>query len=523
MKLLLAAVIAGLAITIGFVFQDVAYRLEVVIYGEQHALDHRDSAYSSITWVVSDIDNFQQLRFFDRVEGGICLRPTWDDLIALAAKDPSLSHLVPAPGAMPKPIKAASSWPLTWQPNPGTVTNSPYIRLFPIGVLMNQALMNKAGGDPAKATPKILVVGLGSGIGIANLAHHFPQASITVVDIDGVVEDMVKDHYPLINWLLTQKLADGTPRLRFEVRDARQYIRFDAKRESATRPYDMVLLDAYTSGSTIPPHLMTKEFFKQCADVMNEDGIIFANVIGSYTGEKRLVSGGAMRSFRAAGLTHLWNFPVVITGEGPGKFDRVRSRNNIVICSRKPLDPRANAAGWERLKSFVPYPQLPAGVSLSAGYLMANTSINSFTTSMFSADLIDNLAPNVKAKLQPQQGPSNTVQYPLTWQSDERTSIDHVLRAVDTAVKDGKVSTMPFGWNDRQQITSVQRRETDWVLAARETFRISVILARDPSFEGEALVGPLENERASIKTPNWIITEAPLFTDQMPNADIFNN
>ena len=82
---------------------------------------------------------------------------------------------------------------------------------------------------------------------------------------------------------------------------------------------------------------------------------------------------------------------------------------------------------------------------------------------------------------------------------------------------------MPFGWLDRNQITMLQRRETDWVLAARETYRISVSLARDPNFGGDALVGPLENERASIKKPNWIITEAPLFTDQMPNADIFNN
>ena len=523
MKLLVAAFIAGLAITIGFTFQDVAYRLDAVGYGEQHALEHRDSAYSNITWVVSETDNFQQLRFFDRVEGGICLRPTWDDLITLAGKDPSLSHLVPTPGTMPRPAKPASTWPYSWQPNPGTVTNSPYIRLFPIGVLMNQALMAKAGGDLNKVAPKILIIGLGSGIGIANLAYHFPQASITVVDIDRVVEDMVKDHYPLVNWLLSQKCADGAPRLRFEVRDARQYIRFEAKRESVTKPYDMVLLDAYTSGSTIPPHLMTKEFFEQCAGIMNDDGIIFANVIGSYTGEKRLVSGGAMRSFRAAGLTHLWNFPVVLTGEGSGNFDRERSRNNIVICSRKPLDPQANAPGWERLKSFVPYSQLSPGMSVSAGYVMANMHTKSFTTAMFPADVIDALAPNVKAKLVAQQGSANSVQYPLSWATEDRATIDSVLRAVDTAVKEGKVRAMPFGWLDRNQITMLQRRETDWVLAARETYRISVSLARDPNFGGDALVGPLENERASIKKPNWIITEAPLFTDQMPNADIFNN
>jgi hypothetical protein len=473
---------------------------------------------------VSPSDNFQQLRFFDRVEGGICLRPTWDDLITLADKDPSLSHLVPAPGTKTTPGKPGPLWPFEWKPNPGTVTNSPYIRLFPIGMLLNQELMSKAGGDINKAAPKVLVIGLGSGIGIANIAHHFPNASITVVDIDRVVEEMVRDHYPFISWLLTQKLADGTPRLRFEVRDARQYIRFDAKREAAaTRPYDLVILDAYTSGSTIPPHLMTLEFFHQCADILSDDGILFANVIGSYTGEKRLVSGGAMRTFRAAGLPHLWNFPVVLSGEGAGNFDPKRSRNNIVVCSRKPLDPKNNAAGWDRLKAFVPYPQLSAGMSISNGYLMVNLQAKTFTTSMFSADIIDEFAPDLKAKLALQPSGGNVVQYPLTWATQEKAHIDQVLRAVDNAVAKGLVKEMPFGWDKRAEMSMLQRRQTDWVLAARETYHFSVLVARDPNFGGDALVGPQESERQNIKEANWIIKEAPIFTDQMPNADIYNN
>ncbi len=524
MKTIIPIIIAVVAIVIGVVFQDQAFRLQSFGYGEQHALDHRDSAYSSITWVVCETDNFQQLRFFDRVEGGICLRPSWDDLITLAKKDPSLSHIVPAPDYKITPGKPGPYWPQKTVPNPGMVTNSPYIRLFPLGVLLNQDLINKAGGDITKAAPKILVIGLGSGIGIANLAFHFPNAQITVVDIDQVVEDMVKDHYPFINWLLTQKLPDGSPRLRFEVRDARQYIRFDAKRETESgRAYDLLILDAYTSGSTIPPHLMTREFFVQCADILTDDGIIFANVIGSYTGEKRLVSGGAMRTFRAAGLTQLWNFPIVLTGEGPGNFEDNRSRNNIVVCSRKPLDPHNNAAGWERIKSFVPYPQLSPGMSVSAGYIMANMHTKSFTTAMFPADIVDSFAPNVKAKLISHQTTGTSVQYPMSWGSNDQSVIDQVLRAVDDAVAKGTVSGMPYGWDDRKSMTMVQRRETDWVLAARETFRISVQLARDPKFGGDALVGPLEEERAKITKPNWIITEAPLFTDQMPNADIYNN
>ena len=242
MRLLLALILALGGIACGVVFQYKPYHTYEVGYGDQHPLDHRDSAYSTITWMVSNDDNFQQLKFFDKVEGGICLRPTWDDLIGLAQKEPTLRHLVPDPASRPKPMKGGPDWPYDWLPDPGTVTNSAYIRLFPVGVLLNNDLMTRAGDDLQKVDPKILVVGLGSGIGIANLAHHFPQASITVVDIDHVVEDMVRDHYPLLAWLLTQKLANGEPRLRFEVHDARGFIRYDAKREK--RPYDLVILDS---------------------------------------------------------------------------------------------------------------------------------------------------------------------------------------------------------------------------------------------------------------------------------------
>ena len=85
----------------------------------------------------------------------------------------------------------------------------------------------------------------------------------------------------------------------------------------------------------------------------------------------------------------------------------------------------------------------------------------------------------------------------------------------------GTLRELPKGWNDRGRAVILERRETDWVLAARDLFRFVVQVARDPSYSGESLVGPLEAERPATGT--WTIKDAPLFTDQMPNADIFNN
>ena len=85
--------------------------------------------------------------------------------------------------------------------------------------------MAEAGGDPRQAKVNILIIGLGSGVGAALLAHHYPEASIVALDIDQVVIDMVRDYYPLLAWLEGAHLppeqreaqrprtSDGRPRL----------------------------------------------------------------------------------------------------------------------------------------------------------------------------------------------------------------------------------------------------------------------------------------------------------------------
>jgi spermidine synthase len=528
MKLIIAAAVVACAAVCGFLFQDQTYRLRAVGQpSDQVTLDHRDSPYSSITWVASPNDDFLQLRFFDRVEGGICLHPSWDELIELAKTAPTLSHLVPQAGAATK-LPPGRDWPFSWVPNPGCLSNSAYIRLFPISVLLNQHLMTAAKGEFRATTPRIMVVGLGSGIGLATLAYHFPLAAITVVDIDQVVVDMVRDHFPLLRWLGEQKLADGTPRLRFMVRDARQFIRYDAAREAAAgKPYDVVVLDAYTAGSTIPPHLMTREFFEQIAAILDPNGLVMANVIGSYTQEpgsrsnKHLVVGGAIRTFRAAGLSEVWNFPVM-TMEDPGRFDPTRQRNNIIIASRQKVDPVANHAGWERLRAFVPYPELSGGHYLSSSYLLIDTRDRRYISASAAGPLIDLADPGLRTRMTADAGSPDGPQWPKLWDTSDRAEIAKTYGLLSEAVAKGVIKRMPRGWEDYEQATALRRNETDWVLSAQETYRIAVITAKDPMHSGEKLVGELEGPaRETMAAP--FIPDAPLFTDQRPNADIFNN
>jgi hypothetical protein len=516
----IAVLLAVATLAIGVLCTDDHYRLRQDRQAsDQVVLDHRDSAYTSMTWVGSASENYLQLRFFDKVEGGLCLRPTWAEINRLSEHDPRLRHLRYTTADGPK--APAASWPGE-APDPGTLPNSAYVRFLPVGVLLNEALMAKAGNDLTKADPHILIIGLGSSAGILVLAHHFPQAAITVVDIDQKVVDIVQDHVPLAKWLTTQKTADGSPRLTLVAKDARQYVRFDALR--AARKADLIILDAYTAGSTIPSHLMTREFFGECAAALSDDGMVIGNIIGSYTGEKRRVVGGCLRSLRAGGLPELYNIPVMSSfNDSPSQFDPKQPRNNIVIAGKKPVDPKGAAAGWQRLHQFVPFPEYPIDTYLSTQYVLLDES-GSEVSSLAPGAAIDVADPSLRLKLSNYTSSPGGPAYARLSRTDDSqilTHARHLVAAWYAAEKDKlKLVGAPLHWEDATA-KILWRREIDWVKAAREVWRVSIIGARDATAHGgEVLVGPPEGPLRNEEDANWRIVDAPLFTDQMPNADI---
>ena len=161
--------------------------------------------------------------------------------------------------------------------------------------------------------------------------------------------------------------------------DARQYIM-----RSAAGSYDLVIGDAYTSGSTIPPHLMTAEFYQEIADCMTPSGILLSNIIGSYKHKKHLVLGGAMRSMQAGGLPEIHNFPIMMAREElKNAFEEHTARNNIVLASKQPLDPQRNAQGWERLTSFTPYSDLPTDTYVTRFVQLVDHRTSNYTDLVF--------------------------------------------------------------------------------------------------------------------------------------------
>ncbi len=494
-QFLLGLILAAGAAALGFAFQDQHYRLNVGgLPADQVAIAHRDSPYTGMTWVSSRSNNYMQLRFFEMVEGGVCLEPTWAQL----ANEPRLAHLKPAS----PPILSAG------QPDPGTLNNSAYISMFAAGILLNKTV---------PAAPKVLVVGLGSGVGIAQIAHHFPQATIEVVDIDPAVIAMVRGHFPLLAWLESQG------RVSFVAKDARAHVR-----ARAGHGFNLVILDAYTAGSTIPPHLMTREFFAECAASLADGGTVFANVIGCYgeqdasgtwRGAKRRVVGGALRSFRAAGLTGAWVFPVLAGHDNPGSFDRSVSRNNIIIVAKHDLSPKGFADGWERLRTWVPFPELHPGVYVSRQYQLIDAEANTGST-FVPAAWIDATAPGVQGSVTARPALPGAPTHTLNSYGEERGQIEQAILAVRAAAPAG---SQLRGWDAVPSKAMLLLRSIDWVQFPRETWRSAVTFARDATrHDPDMLVGPPDGPEREGAPQSWYMTDAPLFTDQTPNADIVN-
>lgn len=491
----LGLLLAAGAAAAGFAWQDRHYRLDVGgLPADQRAIAHRDSPYTGMTWVASPSNNYLQLRFFEMVEGGVCLEPTWAQLAAV----PALAHLKPAapPALAPGQV------------DPGTLNNSAYISMFAAGILLNRTL---------PAAPKVLVVGLGSGVGIAQIAHHFPRSHVEVVDIDPAVIEIVREHYPLMAWLEAQG------RVAFVARDARAHVR-----ARAGHGFDLVILDAYTAGSTIPPHLMTREFFAECAATLSDGGTVFANVIGCYgeqdaagvwRGAKRRVVGGALRTFRAAGLPGAWVFPVLAAHDNPAAFDPAQSRNNIIIAAKHAISPAAFPEGWERLRAWAPFPELQAGVHVSRQYQLIDTEANAGST-FVPAAWVDGGAPGVAGTLRARGTAAGAPGHTQTAVGEDRAQIEAAVAAVRKAAPAGSFLR---GWGAVPAKAALLLRSTDWVQFPRETWRASIAFARDATrHDPELLVGPVDGPEREAAPRSWHMGDAPLFTDQTPNADIVN-
>jgi spermidine synthase len=111
---------------------------------------------------------------------------------------------------------------------------------------------------------RVLVLGLGAGSIPVYLQRFLPDATIDAVELDPGVIDVAKKYFGLRE----------TGKFHLIPGDARMFL------NRHTEPYDLIFVDAFT-GSYIPFHLMTKEFYQLVRNRLSPHGVAAFNFLPS--------------------------------------------------------------------------------------------------------------------------------------------------------------------------------------------------------------------------------------------------
>jgi spermidine synthase len=109
---------------------------------------------------------------------------------------------------------------------------------------------------------RVLVLGLGGGSVPIYLDRFLPDATIDVVEIDPGIIDVAKKYFGLRE----------TSRLHLIEGDGRVFLKRHAE------PYDLIVVDVFT-GSYIPFHMMTKEFYQLVRSRLAPHGVAAINIL----------------------------------------------------------------------------------------------------------------------------------------------------------------------------------------------------------------------------------------------------
>lgn len=109
---------------------------------------------------------------------------------------------------------------------------------------------------------RALVIGGGTYTFPAMMAHQYPEATVTAVEIDPKLTDVAREYFEL----------DIPDNLSIVHADGRVYL------NRAEERYQAVYVDAFSS-MTPPFHLATKEATHRMKDALSEDGVVVANII----------------------------------------------------------------------------------------------------------------------------------------------------------------------------------------------------------------------------------------------------
>lgn len=194
---------------------------------------------------------------------------------------------------------------------------------------------------------RVLMEGLGGGSTQRSFQYYYTNVMVDTVELDPMVVTVARTYFNVTE----------TPRHTIHTNDGRLFLR------RTTNTYDVILMDAYSTtryGSSIPPHLITKEFFTIANGHLSTNGVLAYNVIGQMKGWRADFVGALYRTMKDV-FPQVYLFPatesrniVIIGTKSAEHFDatRLQKEATALIQSRKIKLPMFQT----RLRNFVSEP-----------------------------------------------------------------------------------------------------------------------------------------------------------------------
>jgi len=133
---------------------------------------------------------------------------------------------------------------------------------------------------------RVLMLGLGGGSVQRAYQHYYTNTLVETVEIDPMVVQVARKYFGVVE----------SPQHKIYTQDGRVFLFRTAER------YDAIIMDAYTTtryGSSVPPHMTTKEFFELASSRLTTNGVMAYNVIGTLRGGGADIVGAIYRTMRA--------------------------------------------------------------------------------------------------------------------------------------------------------------------------------------------------------------------------------
>ena len=176
----------------------------------------------------------------------------------------------------------------------------------------------------------MLAIGLGGGSVVKQFARLYPEMLIDVAEIDPVVVEVAARFF----------FVAPSPRLRIHTMDGRVFLR-----TSGDQRWDLIYIDSYTVnryGSTIPPHLVTREFFQEVKRHLTPRGYLSFHCFTPIDAPMA----------RALHKTLTSEFPTVLVFTG-GPYTEFFATTAMDVPTKQELMARARPLPWTDMRSRV--------------------------------------------------------------------------------------------------------------------------------------------------------------------------